>query len=292
MGVLVAGSSTGMASPPLAHAVAHRVAESMRNRTQAIVNAGTGFGVAAAGPVALATHEDWRAAWLAFAAVSALVTVGVGVGVPAGPTFRGGSRESVFPRPYLPAGSGRLVAAAGLMGGASAAVWTFGRDLLVGVGGLDGRDSTIAWMLLGGFGVLGAAAGDVVNRFGIRAGWPATMLAMALATGLWAASPGSLALAWAAAAAFGSAYIVLTGLLLIWGTRVYPRTPAAAVGVPFLVIALGQALGAPAVGVLSGVAGPRAAFAVAALVATAGGLVRPRRPDPVGGDPTGPDVGG
>ncbi|MDJ1370785.1 MFS transporter [Gulosibacter molinativorax] len=276
VGVLIAGSSTGVASPPLAHAVAHTVRPSVRDRTQTVINAGTGVGVAIAGPVALLTHEHWRAAWLIFAILCAMVTIWVAVAVSSGPADRSGqdSVAALLPRPLLPAGSGRLTAAAALMGVASSAVWTFGRDVLVTVGGMGETTSTIAWIFLGVFGVLGAAAGDLTRRFGIHTGWTATMLIMGTATVLLSTLP---SLAWIAAAGFGAAYIGLTGLLLIWGTAVYSQTPAAGVGLAFLAIAIGQSAGAPIVGALSEAIGPPAAFTAAALIAFAGAFIRPVR---------------
>ncbi|MGJ3507516.1 MFS transporter [Enemella sp. A6] len=270
LGVLIAGSSTGVASPPLVHAVAHSVALPARNRTQTVINAGSGIGVAAAGPVALFTQEDWRAAWLVFAVLCAVTTLWVAIAVPSGRSPR---RESVagFPRPLLPSGSVGLIAAAILMGVASSAVWTFGRDVLVNVGGLDEAASTIAWILLGTFGLLGAAAGDLTRRVGVRTAWTVIMLIMGAATVLLAALP---VLAWVAAAAFGAAYVALTGMLLIWGTDIYHRTPAAGAGLPFLALAIGQVAGAPLIGALSEAVGSLAAFGAAALIACGGAALR------------------
>ncbi|MEV0983913.1 hypothetical protein AB0I45_06110 [Brevibacterium sp. NPDC049920] len=76
---------------------------------------------------------------------------------------------------------------------------------------------------------------------------------------------------------FGATYIGLTGILLIWRTQVHPRSPATGVGLAFLVLALGQAAGAPLVGSLSTAIGPPLAFAAAALVGVAGAFVRPAR---------------
>ena len=274
IGVLIAGSSTGVASPPLAHAVAHTVRQSVRDQAQTVINAGTGVGVAIAGPVALLTQEHWRSAWLVFAVLCAIVTVWVAVVVPSGPADRSGPRSAaaLLPRPLLPARSGTLIAAAALMGVASSAVWTFGRDVLVSVGGMSESASTVAWIFLGVFGVLGAAAGDLTRRFGVGTAWTATMLIMGSATALLAGLPD---LVWIATAAFGAAYIALTGLLLIWGTEVHSQTPAAGVGLAFLAIALGQSAGAPLVGALSEAMGPPAAFTAAALIAFAGAFIRP-----------------
>ena len=278
LGVVLAGSSTGVASPPLAHAVAHTVPAARLNRTQTIINAGTGLGVAIAGPVSLATHEHWRAAWLVFSILCAVVTIWAAFCVPAASArdHRTSGLRQALPRPLFPRGSGSMVAAAALMGIASAAVWTFGRDILVSEGQLSEQASTIAWILLGACGIAGAAAGDLAGRVGIPWSWTTTMLTLAAATALIAMFPGNILTAWATAAVFGAAYIGLTGLLLIWSTRVYTDTPAAGVGLAFLVIALGQAAGAPAVGALAEATGLQAALLAAAVIAALGSLIRPR----------------
>ena len=281
VGVLVAGSSTGVSSPPLADAVARTVRATSRDRTQTVINAAAGAGVAIAGPVALLTQEQWRAAWITFAIACAAVTVYVAFAVPSASRPEGvhASRPMLLPRPLLPSGSGRLITAAALMGAASSAVWTFGRDVLVSAGGMDETATTIAWILLGTAGVLGAAAGDLGRRFGIGRAWPAAMLTMGAATALLAAFPDLNAVAWITASAFGAVYMTLTGLLLIWGTQVYSLTPAAGVGLAFLALSLGQAATAPIVGSLSQGTSPQVAFAAAALAAVAGALVRPKHRD-------------
>lgn len=286
IGVLIAGSSTGVASPPLAHAVAHSVHASVRGRTQTVINAGTGLGVAVAGPIALLTLGQWRLAWVAFAVLSALVTVWVSRDVPS-PPRDATAGPALLPGPVLPRGSAALMTASALMGFASAAVWTFGRDLLVGVGGMGQTASAIAWILLGAFGMLGALSGDLVSRVGLRGGWLGSMLVLAAATLLFAAVPDNIAGAGVASAVFGAVYIVLTGLLLVWGTEVYDRAPAAGVGLAFLLIAGGQALGAPLLGALIGAVGAGPAFAVAAGVAVIGAFLGPASSPTREGPPAG-----
>lgn len=274
VGVLVAGSSTGVASPPLADAVARGVSEARRARVQAVVNAGTGVGVAVAGPIALVTPDHWRAAWVGFAVLCAIATAAVAFAVP--PGGRGGRSVALLPRPLLPTGARRLVWASVTAGVSSAAVWTFGRDVLGSTGGLGDGAASAAWIVLGAVGVVGAAAGDLIRRVGLATSWTSCMLAMGGATVLLAARPGDLPAALIASAVFGVAYIALTGLLLVWGTTVYPRQPAAGVGVAFLVLALGQAAGALLVGTVSTGATPSVAFAAAGAVAAAGAALRPR----------------
>lgn len=284
VGVVVAGASTGLASPPLAQAVTAVVAGPRRDRVQAIVNSGTGLGVLVSGPVALVAQDQWRAAWLVFAGLAAAVTVWSHLTVPAARPAQDpqdpqderaegqprAARPRLLPSPLLPDGAPRLLLAAALLGAASAATWTFGRDLLATVGGLDDRTSALVWLLLGGVGLLGAGAGDLARRLGLGRSWCVLMVAMGLATGLLALAPDRPVVAAVAAAVFGAGYIALSGLLLIWGTRVYDGQPAAGVGLAFLVLALGQAAAAPVLGIVIDLAGARAAFGGAALLALAG----------------------
>lgn len=283
MAVILAGASAGIASPALAHAVTETVPAPKRNRAQTVINAGTGIGVAIAGPIALLTQHEWRIAWGVFAACCAAATVWVAFGLPSRPegldrsSGRGG-RPPLLPTPLIPAGGGRLIAAAALVGASSAGIWTFGRDVLMGAGGMGEWESSIAWILLGVFGLLGAFAGDYARRVGIRMGWATAIVVMAIAMGLFAAFPGSVPLAWLSSAGFGATYIALSGLLLIWGTQVYSTQASAGVGLAFLVLALGQALGAPLIGALMSGIGPQGALAIAALFSLSAAFMRPMRP--------------
>ncbi|MFO6453853.1 MULTISPECIES: MFS transporter [unclassified Aeromicrobium] len=272
LGVLLGGASTGLVSPALAHAVAHRVASERQGRVQTVVNAGTGVGVAIAGPIALLTRDEWREAWLTFAILASLATLWAAVRVPGDRSTE--PADGLLPRPLLPPGSSRLTVAAALAGAASAAVWTFGRDLMVAEG-LGDQGSTVAWILLGAFGVLGAGAGDLAARRGLPAAWSGTTLLLGGATAFLAVAPGRLVTASVAAASFGAAYIAVTGLLLVWATRVHPHSPAAGLGWAFLVLALGQAAGSSALGAVAEASDARAGFLVAGLAAVAAALVRP-----------------
>lgn len=90
IGLLVAGSSTGIASPPMAAAIARWVSDARTDQAQTLVNAGTGAGVLVSGPIALALLSHWRVAWAVFALISALATLAVWRFVPAEPRRRAG----------------------------------------------------------------------------------------------------------------------------------------------------------------------------------------------------------
>ncbi len=278
VGVVVAGSSTGLASPPLADAVARWVRAERADRVQTVVNAGTGLGVAVSGPIALLLSGSWRLAWATYCGVAVLVTAWTAATIPGARVrrTRSGGRSGSWWRP----GAARLLVAAAALGAGSSAVWVFGRDLVVTAGGLGAFASTLMWIALGVAGVAGALTGDLVGRIGLGRAWAAGMLLLAAATAAFALAPGWLPAVFAAAATFGAVYIALTGVLLVWGTRTYPDAPALGVGAAFLLIALGQTLGAPVVGLLSDLATAPVAFGAAALAAALGVLALPRSSAP------------
>lgn len=271
-GVALAGASTGVASPPLAQAIARTVASDRRDRVQTIVNSGTGLGVLVSGPVALIAAENWRWAWAAFAILSAAAALAASLAVPA-------ARER-SPRQgrgrRLPPGAVRLVAAAAVMGLATAAVWTFGQDHLRTAGSQSTGAATWAWIVLGACGLAGAAAGDTVTRLGIATSWRVMVVVAAGGTATLALWPGSFPLALVASGVFGAVYIALTGVLLVWSTRVLPDRPSTGVGIVFLALAVGQAVGAPALGAIGDAWGLPSAFLTAAAIGLGGLVIVPR----------------
>ncbi len=273
-GVVVAGSSTGLASPPLADAVARWVTADRRNRVQTVVNAGTGLGVMVSGPIALLVNENWRVARWVFAATAVAVTAWTAIAIPGRhDSARDGQDATNLPSPLLPPGALRLLGAAALVGLASSAVWTFGRDIAVTSGGASPQSAKIMWIVLGAAGLLAAFTGDLAARVGPRTAWSVATLTLAPATAWFAlaAHPAILV----AATAFGAVYIALTGLLLLSGTQIYPDAPAFGVGAAFLLIAVGQAVGAPLIGILTDLTSQPTAFLIAAAAAAAAVVLKP-----------------
>ncbi|MBC8093595.1 MAG: YbfB/YjiJ family MFS transporter, partial [Pseudonocardia sp.] len=173
-------------------------------------------------------------------------------------------------------GAARLLLAAASMGAGSAAVWIFARDLVESTGGVSAFASTMMWIILGAAGIAGAFTGDLVARTGLGRAWVAAMPLLAAATAAMALAPGSLPAIFSSAALFGAVYIALTGILLVWGTRIFPEAPAFGVGAAFLLIALGQAFAAPVIGLISDRGTAPMAFYAATLITLLGTLLRPR----------------
>lgn len=289
-GVVIAGSSTGLASPPLADAVSRWVRVERADRVQTVVNAGTGLGVMVSGPIALLLSSSWRLAWAVYCGVAVLVTLWNAVTIPGAghrersttpargsrPPEHGGAALVRPSRRWWKAEVARMLLGAATMGVGSSAVWVFGRDLVVAAGSVSEFASTLMWIVLGAAGMVGAFTGDLLGHTGLGRAWAAAMLLLAAATTTMALAPGWLPGIFVGAALFGATYIALTGVLLVWATRLYPDGPAFGVGAAFLLIALGQAVAAPVVGLLSDLATAPIAFCTAALVTALGAVLRPR----------------
>jgi predicted MFS family arabinose efflux permease len=286
LGVLVAGSSSGLASPPMGEAVVRSIRQELQDRANTLINSGTSIGVALSGPAALLVAEQWRLAWGAFALIGLVVLVWNAMVMPR--KVVGGPRDEtetadvprlsvrylVGPRSVL------LFAAATGVGFASAAYWTFSRDLVVQAGDLSVVGSTLFWTVIGVSGLVGGVAGDLVRRFGLARAFRASLLCMAAATGLLAAAPGVLLPAYSSAVLFGSTYIMLTGIILVWAVAVFHERPSAGLGAAFLLIAIGQVLGAPIAGAVAEATGLELTFWTFAGVAILTALISPRVEQP------------
>jgi MFS transporter, DHA1 family, inner membrane transport protein len=263
-GVAVCGISTGLSSPVMAQAV-HQVVGPIRGgRVNAIHNAGTSVGVALAMPAMAWWLDAWRSAYMTFAlltAVGALAALAFLPGRPAAQTAAGR-------RQPLPAVSraqwraiGRVSTLAGGMGLASSIYWVFAPDLVVHQGGLSTGDSGWMWLAVGLAGLLGGAAGDLIDRLGARRTHMLALALMGCSMGLAAAAPDVLGLALVSAAAFGAAYMTLTGFYLVQGVRIMIQRPATGPVMPLLATTIGQAAGSPLSGWMIDAIGYTTAFA-------------------------------
>lgn len=263
--IALAGLSTGLASPPLAAAVARRFDAAARPRANGMINAGTAAGIVFSGAMALAFAAAWRELYALFALIGAGVTAWLWFAIPGGAPER--AAPPLRPRRIMRPGLGALCAAAILMGASSTAVWTFGADMLRGRLGLPAAQIPLVWIALGLGGLCGAGTGLLIARLGTGATHRAALLGLALSQGLLLATAAAQTWAFAAMGLFGAAYIVSSGVLLIRGTALLPDRPDLGLGIPFLAIAIGQTAGAPFLGTVLNALGPGAALAASIALA-------------------------
>jgi len=289
---ILGSAGAALASPALVSVVQRRFSGRAGDRAQAVVNAGTGPGLVAAGALALGVLPDWRAAW----GIVCIVTIVVAAVVllldsrapdPDTPSPRGAGADEHAAHPptaWVRAHAG-IVGAALLMGAGSGAVWNYGRAVLVHAGA-DERASVWAWIALGAGGAAVIATSRGMTRLSPRASWTVTSTAVALATAGLALAPAVPLVALSACALFGWGYTAGSGVLIQWTAAVDPRRAPAGTSALFIVLILGQGAGAAAVGALAGPVGYAPPFLGAAAVTLAGvaiaAAVRPRSAPPRG----------
>jgi predicted MFS family arabinose efflux permease len=267
--VMVAGLSTGLASPPMAAVVATAVSRERQDVTNTVINAGTSVGVVLSGPIALGMGGQWRLAFVGFTAMAMILALVTSIYLP---VSRGGKGAGGIPSmsgPLL-----RLTAAAFLMGAASAALWSFGGQLVSQSLGWEAASIGVLWSGIGIGGITGAWAGSLVDRFGIdrvHLTFLALMTMGILCVGSAFTTP---EFALIGGSIFGAAYVMLSGVYLVWSVRVLPERPATGLMIGFLMIAVGQATGAPVFGLLMSSFGGGPAVTIFAALALLAGLFR------------------
>jgi predicted MFS family arabinose efflux permease len=280
VGVVLAGASPGWAYTPYSDAVVRLIAPEAQDRTYAIINSGTSFGVIVSGPLALWAGSEWRTAWLAFAALALVAAIWNAVVLPSGPHHTPDADETrLHWRWLVTRASARLFGAALVIGLGSSAYWTFAVDLVVSERGGDTSVlATLFWTSVGLAGVAGGIAGDTVARFGLASSLAGAVIAIALATGLLATAPKIWLAVIVSAVLFGAAFIAVTGILGIWSIYAFHDRPSAGFGTTFFFISLGQLIGPSVFALTASASSLTVAFYCATAVTMSTLLIRPIMP--------------
>lgn len=278
-GVAIAGAAAGFTSGAIAYRITRDTPSDLEPRAQAIANAGTGVGVAAATALIM-LPGGWRTM---FAAAALLIVAAIGAffALTRRVTSRG-SPTDVVESPASRAALGIPVALTVLMGFGSSVFWTFGRSVAEAAASLDEGASLLFWGAIGAAGVVGALSGDLAGRLGVRTAWSVSSLLLGMSiVGLPFAT--GLPLAAACGGAFGAVYVVACGLTIELAREAWPKAVGTSTAVLFATIAVGQAAGGAVSWALLDVIGMQGLFAVGAAFTTLGTALvwaLPSRPAP------------
>lgn len=247
IGITLAGVSAAVVWPPYVAAVEAHVAADRRPRAHTLINSGTAYGVAVAGPLSLLAGNSWRTAWVVFAALAVAVTVwcalvlgphrpGGGAGERTGEVTGGGLW------PVARRQGGLLLVTAVLLGVVSGSYWTFGVEAATAAAPLGSASGAAFQLVVGLSGLAGGAVGALLDRMSLPRLLAATMIALGGACLLLTAGPAWLTLL--SAALYGAAFIASLGLLVIWNTRVVPDVAATGLATSMFAMGIGL-IGAP-----------------------------------------------
>jgi predicted MFS family arabinose efflux permease len=272
VGVVVAGASPALVWPPYVAAVEEHLPVGRRARGHGVINSGTAYGVAVAGPVSLLATGSWRVAWSAFAAVALLVTIWAVRTLPRGIHHTDGDTGAGGLVAVARGQGGRLLLAAFLAGLVAGSYATFGVEVATAEAPLGEVSGGVFQTLVGISGVAGGLVGALLARTSLRRLLAATASTLAASCLLLAAAPGLVLLS---AVLYGASFIAVIGLLLIWSNALVPRAPATGIVTAMLAMSLGLVLGPPLAGVVAGEAGLATVFVACAPLAATIGLLHP-----------------
>lgn len=282
-GVVLAGTSAGWSWAPYNDAAERGVAKRYRDRVLSVVSTGTTFGILAAGLAALAAGASWRGAWFAFAACAVAAAVSNALILPgaSGDEDKGDDEKVPSRRPgrgwLLRVEATPLFVVALSFGVVSAFYFSFAVDLVSRSGGPSpAAAGPLLYAVAGAAGFVGLLTGDAVGRFGLGRVLLVTLAFLGVAALMLGVAPSFLPSVIFSAALFGAGVMVMSALLSVWSSTVFPERPSTGFSATLFVFGVGLTLGPAALGALAGPFGLRAGFLVSAAIVVLTAAARPK----------------
>lgn len=264
LGIFLTGLSTGLSSPPYANIVETNIETRLQNRTNSWINSGTSIGTAFTGAIVILMADNWRETYMIFLVIAILVLFANYKGLPQNQNLKKESKGSFSEKERKQ--SVQLIWASLLLGVSCSAYWTFSRDFILNLEGAPSSLGKWLWVIIGVAGLLGGTAGVFIDKFGLMTAYRISVLALSTSSLLLGLFPGNHLMGFFSPALFGSSYIFMTGVLIVWGISVFTSSPSFGLGVPFLLLALGQAAGSIFSGLIADIAGYHALFIGASVI--------------------------
>ncbi|MBU5466800.1 MFS transporter [Virgibacillus sp. MSJ-26] len=249
-GVLLAGASTGFASPPYGTAITLWIESDKQGSANTWINSGTSIGLVLSGIGAILLASSWRFTYLIYAFIGLIAFIWNAKVLPRAEA----NQHVIFKMGKLSfkgvRGATLLIISSTTLGISTAVFWTFAIDFIKSTGNYSSWQLPLFWVILGIFGLLGGFSGRLVKQFGLSFTYKWGCLIISAASFLLAWHPEQWSMSYLSAALFGISYIFITGLLMVWGIRVFMTNASLGIGTPFLLLAIGQVIGSLFAGVI------------------------------------------
>ncbi|MEB7051304.1 MFS transporter [Mammaliicoccus sciuri] len=248
LGVIFAGSSTGIVSPPFGYAISMWIRLHEQGKANTWINSGTSIGLVFAGITSLFTILDWRSTYLLYAVITLFILIWNYNSIPKQEKELN-VNTALFTLTEIKY-SKKLILASLILGISTATYWTFSKSYVESTGYYSVFSLSIFWILIGLFGIIGGISGSLIDKKGLKFSYNLSVLLMTISSLLLAFTSKLWLLPFISSSLFGASYIFLTGVLLIWGIKIFLKNASIGIGLPFLLLSLGQVIGSLIAGIL------------------------------------------
>ncbi|WP_117170158.1 MFS transporter [Paraliobacillus sediminis] len=277
IGIFIAGISTGLSSPPYADVIKKWVDQDKHSPTNTWINAGTSLGTALTGVMVIFLGSNWRLTYLLFTLIAFIILMLNYKIIPKHKDIKKSRQTQAFHVTKKDISNAYpLILSSLLLGITSAAYWTFSRDFLLQMENIPEALTQGFWIIIGMAGVLGGFAGYFSSKIGLLASYRVSVIFLGSSSLLLGLFSGSLPVV-ISAILFGSSYIFMTGVLIIWGINIFKTNSSFGLGLPFLLLALGQVFGSFIGGIVAAFAGYEVMFTVFAMTSFIALIFKPKK---------------
>lgn len=256
IGVFVAGASTGFASPSLGNIVNLNLRVNEKNKSNTWINAGTGFGILISGPLVFLMGENWRNIYVIFILVGIVILISNLIFIPKSQSHVEITKHykiiSIFKLGF------KIIVSSFILGFCSSIYWTFSKVYIDQFN--THNESILFWMIVGISGIIGGFSSSIEEKIGNKKTYLIVVIMISLSMLIITIQPSNNVLNDLSAVLFGSSYILLTGIYILWGIKIFPKDHSIGIGLPFLVLAIGQLVGSSVSGLFIDLIGYKFSF--------------------------------
>lgn len=239
--VIFAGGSTGLVSPPYGYTISLWIKWSEQGKANTWINSGTSLGLMFTGITAMIAFLDWRMTYFVYSAIALIVIVWNFIAIPS--LDRNLKIEIGTLNIRDINSSKKIMLASIIIGFSTAPFWTFSKSFVESTGKYSNIELSIFWILIGLFGVIGGMSGHIIDKYSLHVAYNIGVILVSFSSILLAFIRYIWVLPFATSSIFGMSYIFITGVLLVWGVKIFVKNASLGIGIPFLMLALGQVIG-------------------------------------------------
>ncbi len=283
IGILIAGSGAGFASPAYTQGIDKWINVKKRSQTNTWVNSGTSLGTAVTGAIVIFLTDDWRLTFIIFTITAIIVLLINYQLLPKNDekTVESSMEFDVIKKHIVDVIKKHIVESIPLMivslllGITMGGYWTFSRDWVYQMVEVPDIIQQGFWIIIGLAGILGGFAGNISAKIGLVASYRLGVIVTGISSLLLGLFATGIPIA-ISAILFGSSYIFITGILILWGIGIFKDNASMGLGISYLLLTVGQLLGSGLGGMIAELTSYETNFIVFGIIALVAVFFKPK----------------